>query len=169
MITVLPNKWKIFLVNTVAIIHEETSSASLRHVPSQSNSSYLISRGSEPTTLPKLKLWWKGPQWLSQEPSCCPTTEINTSIPNLEIINVHIACLQISEDITEKFSNLNRIIRVIAYCKRFISNCRQPKAKRQLTILSKQDFDYTQTCRVNIVKQFPYAQKIMYLFKKNKW
>ena len=32
-----PNKWKIFVGNRVALIQEETASASWRHVPSQSN------------------------------------------------------------------------------------------------------------------------------------
>jgi len=108
-----PNKWKTFVGNRVALIQEETASASWRHVPSQSNPANLISRGIEPTTLSTSTLWWKGPQWLSQEPSSWPTTEINTCTDNLEIINVHIACLQPAESITQRFSKLNRLIRVI--------------------------------------------------------
>ena len=72
----LPNKWKTFVGNRVALIQEETASASWRHVPSQSNLADLISRGFEPTILSTSTLWWKGPQWVSQEPSSWPTTEI---------------------------------------------------------------------------------------------
>jgi len=71
-----PNKWKIFVGNRVALIQEETASASWRHVPSQSNPADLISGGIEPTTLSTSTLWWKGPEWLSQEPSSWPITEI---------------------------------------------------------------------------------------------
>jgi hypothetical protein len=46
-----PNKWKTFVGNRVALIQEETASASWRHVPSQSNPADLISRGIEHTTL----------------------------------------------------------------------------------------------------------------------
>jgi len=46
-----PNKWKTFVGNRVALIQEETASASWRHVASQSNPADLISRGIEPTTL----------------------------------------------------------------------------------------------------------------------
>jgi len=60
-----PNKWEIFVGNRVSLIQEETSSASWRHVPSQSNLADLISRGIEPTTLSTSTLWWKGPQWFS--------------------------------------------------------------------------------------------------------
>jgi len=147
-------------------IQEERASASWRHVPSQSNPADLISRGIEPTTLATSTLWWKGPQWLSQEPSSWPTTEINTPTDNLEIRNVHTACLQISEDITQRFSKLNRLIRVIAYCKRFISNCRHPKANRQSTILSTQDLDQALTCCVKMVQQISYAQEIRNLMEQ---
>ena len=82
-----PNKWKIFVGNRVALNQEETTSASWRHVPSQYNPADLISRGIEPTTLSTSTLWWKGTQWLSQEPSTWPTTEMNTPTDNLEIRN----------------------------------------------------------------------------------
>ena len=67
-------------------------------MPSQSNPADLISMGIEPTTLSTSTLWWKGPQWLSQEQSSWPTTETNSPTCNFEIRNVHIACLQPQED-----------------------------------------------------------------------
>ena len=52
-----PNRWKTFVGNGVAIIQEETASATWRHVPSQSNPADLISRGDEPATLSTSTLW----------------------------------------------------------------------------------------------------------------
>jgi hypothetical protein len=95
-----PNKWKTFVGNRVATFQEETASVTWRHVPSQSNPADLISRGMDPTTLTTSILWWKGPQWLSQEPSSWPTTEVNIPTDNLEIRNVRVAILQPPEDIT---------------------------------------------------------------------
>jgi len=132
-----PNKWKAFVGNRVAFIQEETSSATWRHMPKQSNPADLISRGVEPTTLSTSTLWWKGQQWLTQEPSSWPTTEFNISTENLEIRHVHVASHP-PEDMTLRFSKLNRLITVIAYCRRFINNCRQSKANRQLAILTTQ-------------------------------
>ena len=85
------NRWKTFVGNRVATIQEETASATWRHVPSQSNPVDLISRGVEPTTLSKSTLWWKGPQWLMQELSSWPTTEVNTPTEPLEMRKVHVA------------------------------------------------------------------------------
>jgi hypothetical protein len=105
-----PNRWKTFVGNRVAIIQEETALATWRHVPSQSNPADLISRGMEPTTLATSTLWWKGPHWLSQEPSSWPTTEVNPPTEILEIRKVHVALLQPPEDITQRFSKVNRLI-----------------------------------------------------------
>ena len=101
-----PNRWKTFVGNRVAFIQEETVSATWRHVPSQSNPADLIKRGTDPSTLATSTLWWKGPQWVSQEPSSWPTTEINTPTENLEFRKIHIAILQHPEDITQGFSKL---------------------------------------------------------------
>jgi hypothetical protein len=124
-----PSKWKTFVGNRVATI-QETASATWRHVPTQSNPADLISRGGEPSTLSTSTLWWKGPQWLTQEPSSWPAAEFNTPLENLEIRNVHTA-VQPPEDIIQRFSKLNRLIRVIAYCRRFINNCIHSKANRE--------------------------------------
>ena len=159
-------KWKTFVGNRVALIQEETAAVTWRHVPSQSNSADLISRGIVPSTLSTSTLWWKGPQWLSQEPSSWPTTEVNTPIDSLEIRNVHVALLQPPEHITQSFSKLNRLIRDIAYCRRFIHNCRHSKANRRSTILSTQDLDQALTCFVKMAQQISYAQEMKDLMEK---
>jgi len=142
------------------------TSASWRHLPFLTNLANLISSGIEPTTLSTSTLWWKGQQWLSQEPSSWPTTEMNTQTDNLEIRNMHIACLQPPEDITRIFSKLKRFIRVIGYCKRFIRNCRNTKANRQSTILSTQGIGQTLVCCVKIVQQISYAHEIRNLMEQ---
>jgi len=123
-------------------------------VPNRSNPADLISRGIEPTTLSKFTLWWNGPPWLLQQPSSWPKTEVNTPADNLETRNVHVAVLQAPDDITQGFSKLNRLILDIAYCRRFINNCRNSKANRQITTFSTQDLDQALTCCVKMVKWF---------------
>ena len=137
----------------------------LWRVPSQSNPADLNSREVEPTTLSTSTLWWKGPPWLTQQPSSWPRTEVSTPTDNLEIRTVHFASLQPSEDITQKFSKLNGLIRVIAYCKTFINICRNSKANRQTTTLSTQDLDQALTCCLKMV-QVSYAQEIKELGEK---
>ena len=66
------NQQKTSVGNRVALIQEETAAATWRHVPSQSNPADLISRGIQLTTQSTSTLWWKGPQWLTQQPSSWP-------------------------------------------------------------------------------------------------
>jgi len=157
-----PNKWKTFVGNRVSLIQEETAAATWRHVPSQSNPADCISRGIESTTLSTCTQWWNGASWLLQHPSSWPKTEVNTSTDNLEIINVHVAVLQVPDNISI-FSKLNRFIRVTACCRRFIYNCRNSKANKETTTLSTQDLDQALTCCVKMVQQISYAQEIQEL------
>jgi len=127
-------------------------------MPNQSNSTDLIPRGFEPTTLSTSPLFWNDPQWLPQEQFSWHTTEINTNTFNFYVRNMHIACLQPPEDITQRFSKLNRHISVIAYYKIFVSNSTNPKAKRQSTILSKPIHNQALTCRPKVLEQIPYVE-----------
>jgi len=135
-------------------------------VPFQSNHTELISRVTEHTTLSTCPLWWKGPQWLTQEPSSWPITEVNTSTGKLEIRKVHVAFQQLPENITQKFSKLNSLIQDIAYCRIFINNCRNYKANRRSTTLSIYDLDQALTCCVKIVQQISYAQQMKNLMEQ---
>jgi hypothetical protein len=78
----------------------------------------------------------------------------------LEIRKVHVALVQPSEDITHKYSKLNKLIRVAAYCGRLINNRRHPKATRQSTTLSTQDLEQALTCCVKMVQQISFTQEI---------
>ena len=97
---------KNFLGNRVALIQENIAATTWRHVPTNSNPADLISRGIEATALSTSTLWWKGPQWLTQQPSDQHRTVVNTPTDNLEIKNVHVAVLH-SGDIIQRFSKLN--------------------------------------------------------------
>jgi len=79
--------------------------------------------------------------------------------------NVHVALRQPSEDITQRFSWLSKLIRVAAYFRRFINNCRHSKAK-QTTTLSAQDFDQALTCCVKMVQQISYTQEMKDLMEQ---
>jgi hypothetical protein len=110
-------------------------------------------------------LWWKGPQWLTQESSSWPATEFNTLTEDSEIRNVQVA-VHSPEDITQCFSKLNKHIRVIVYCRRFINNCRHSKANRHTATLTTQDLDQALTCCVKMVQQISYAQEIKDLMEQ---
>ena len=70
------SKWKTFVANRVSQIQELTAGCEWRHVASASNPADLISWGTNPETLKKYRLWWIGPEWLSQHQEQWPNTPL---------------------------------------------------------------------------------------------
>ena len=57
-------RFKTFVANRLAIIHDVTTPADWRYVPSEINPADLASRGIHPTEKAKLKYWIEGPKFL---------------------------------------------------------------------------------------------------------
>jgi hypothetical protein len=63
-------------------------------------------------------------------------------------------------DITERYFKLSKLIRVAAFCKRFLHNCRQPPANRQLATLTTNELYNTLKCCIKLIQQNSYAQEL---------
>ncbi|GFY10636.1 integrase catalytic domain-containing protein [Trichonephila clavipes] len=74
-----PSRWKIFVANSISRIQKMTSEASWHHVKSQENSADCASRDIAASKLKVHKLWWSGPQWLSQDSLHFPSIDLSTS------------------------------------------------------------------------------------------
>jgi hypothetical protein len=159
----LSNKWKTFVANRIAFIQEETSSATWRHVPSADNPADLISRGIEPTALSTSTLWWNGPSWIVMDISEWPDNQLTTSTYKLELRKVHVALTDLTDDHIRKFSKLNRLLRVTAYCKRFMYNCKQQPHKRVTTSLSTQEIQQALMCCIKLVQHTTYFKELQML------
>jgi hypothetical protein len=146
-------RWKTFVGNRIALIQEATSGATWRHIPSASNPTDLISRGTDPTTLSTTALWWHGPGWLRHDTSQWPSRYFKPATEELEIKKTFVAVITPKEGIIERFSKIFRLTRVIAYSRRFIYNSRQAKVNRETTSLTTQDLDNALTCCIKLVQQ----------------
>ena len=56
-----PSSWKTFVANRIAKVTQHMDKACWRHVRSEQNPAYLVSRGARPQDLATDKLWWHGP------------------------------------------------------------------------------------------------------------
>ncbi|GFY01958.1 integrase catalytic domain-containing protein [Trichonephila clavipes] len=129
-----PSRWKIFVANRISRIQKMTSEASWHHVKSQENPADWASRGIAASKLKVHKLWWSGPQWLSQDSLHFPSIDLSTSceenVKCEEKLSTALTNVSTSSqgsyllEIIAKYSSFSRLIRVIAWCKRFIKNCR---------------------------------------------
>ncbi|KRZ28867.1 hypothetical protein T4C_8238 [Trichinella pseudospiralis] len=124
--------WKPFVKNRVESIHELVKPEDWRYCPTKDNPADVITRG---TTLKKLKdnnLWWNGPKWLHNE-NQWPKERLQRTVtkkieniieeeqrPTLVMLNVNVTIPPIFE--FERFGNFKKMLRLTAYCKRFVSN-----------------------------------------------
>ncbi|GFT76069.1 integrase catalytic domain-containing protein [Trichonephila clavipes] len=95
----------------------------------------IASQGIDPKCLPDCKLWWQGPPWLRLETSSWPKAESSCDEASDEVkaeqksVSIFNLFTHTSNDVIhrlfEHYSLLTKIIRVFAYCQRFINNCKK--------------------------------------------
>ncbi|XP_050308277.1 uncharacterized protein LOC126744768 [Anthonomus grandis grandis] len=133
-----PNLLKQFVDNRVAEIQKLTSTFTWNHIVSQENPADLVSRGLKPKQLIISDLWWHGPKWLFLNEHEWPISNnvISNDLPEMR------NCIFLTKTNTkslfpfERFSNLLKIKRVMAYVLRFVNNARTPKNNRQNSFLT---------------------------------
>ncbi|XP_054713628.1 uncharacterized protein LOC129223088 [Uloborus diversus] len=151
-----------------------TSEASWHHVKSQEYPADCASRGIAASKLKVHKLWWSGPQWLSQDSLHFPSIDLSTSseedVKCEEKSSTVLTNVSTSSqgsyflEIIAKYSSFSRLIRVIALCKRFISNCRSSRVAGVLT--SKEVDDATKVV-IQTVQESQFHFEIQLLKKRH--
>ena len=121
-----PCTWSTFVANRVSTISAITVRSDWFHVDTHSNPADLATRGLLPSDLISNNLWWNGPVWLLQPPNQWPFSKCELLDTQLEqkTIRTHVVYFKKFEDILERFSDLARAFRVIAYIFRFFHSCR---------------------------------------------
>lgn len=115
-----PHTLKTFVANRIGEIQRLVSTSQWKHVCSEQNPADLGSRGCTPQELEASSLWWNGPSWLQLPEKEWPQPK-SFEPTDLEVkISVHFT-IEADEDITTRFSSLDRCLRVIAYVFRFVS------------------------------------------------
>ncbi|XP_076391770.1 uncharacterized protein LOC143265174 [Megachile rotundata] len=124
-------RWKTFVANRVSEIQQLTSSNNWKHVMSCENPADLLSRGVTLSSIKNSSLWWHGPLWLSQESHKWPSSEpVAESVPETRqtktvLVAASGASTMDSFDLVSRYSSYPKLLRVTAYCIRFIANLRR--------------------------------------------
>ncbi|XP_063617952.1 uncharacterized protein LOC134790896 [Cydia splendana] len=134
-----PNRWKTFVANRVSEIITSVEPHQWSHVSSKDNPADCASRGTR--HLSNEELWIEGPSWLKNK-------EINYKKPNIKDTNLEErstkACFvntydnddvtaDAEETLISRFSKLWKLLRVLAFCKRFLKCARKEKVSLWLT------------------------------------
>ncbi|XP_060875890.1 uncharacterized protein LOC132949125 [Metopolophium dirhodum] len=122
-----PHRWATFIANRTSLIHDLTTPAIWRHVPTKENPVDCASRGLFPSELLNHSLWWTGPSFLLSPPDKWPKLLLTkledftgppsreARVPTVLTVTVDIPII----NLLNRMSSLQKILRVIAYCFRF--------------------------------------------------
>ncbi|XP_039303445.1 uncharacterized protein LOC113004455 [Solenopsis invicta] len=117
-----PHLLNSFVANRVAEIQRLTDPKKWRHVRSEDNPADAISRGQLPHAFSKSRTWFSGPAWLREGENDWPNELIHMN-KTLELKrNVCLLTAHCDSEMFERYSSHSKLLRVIAYCLRFLPN-----------------------------------------------
>ncbi|XP_059217443.1 uncharacterized protein LOC131994669 [Stomoxys calcitrans] len=119
-----PFHWKTFVANKVSEILDNVGNVSWRHVPTNENPADIGTRGCTATKLNENHLWWHGPPWLVKSTEYWPK-QTTYKEPTLERKIVVCQTQVHAQEVLERFSSLDRALRVICFMFRFIRKCQK--------------------------------------------
>ncbi|XP_077282626.1 uncharacterized protein LOC143908737 [Temnothorax americanus] len=148
--------WNIFVANRVKKIRRLTDPSQWHHVPGIMNPADLPSRGCKTKQLIESR-WWEGPAWLKLSREHWPSSEYDINEEEVDSetkrlvrrskeeissdnILVNNACLPEKGWYIWEQSKYLKIVKVMAWITRFISNCRVSRTLRYSNELTAKEF-----------------------------
>ena len=130
-----PSRWKTYVANRTSEILSLLNNSQWAYVKSKDNPADIASRGVSSVDLLNNDLWKRGPGWLREDhieyskPSAILTNE------EKKLVTVHLANFVVDFEAIwgNKYSSLTRLVRVVAYCKRFLQVTKVRKANLECT------------------------------------
>ena len=160
----------IYVANRVQKITHQTATNNWKHVRSEDNPADIISRGASAENLRNSVLWWEGPDWLSQNKKFWPQSNVDftqCAVPETHDTVIQ-TCVNIkAEPVLCKYSSMNKLVRIIAYCKRFINNCKSKISERKTGSLEIAELDAAWITIIARVQNESFASELRDL-KQNK-
>jgi hypothetical protein len=131
-----PDLLKTFVANRVTEITSLTAASKWRHISGKVNPADILSRGAFPEEIVKNYLWFSGPEFLKLDECMWPKSDLNNIVQNVP--ETRVAMLTTTRKILPempvltKYSDLNKLQRVMAWVLRFIHNA-NPKNKNKVS------------------------------------
>lgn len=111
-----------------------------RHVSSSENPADLLSWGIHPHDIGNAALWWRGPAFLRNSEDSWP--ESGACVPESEMPEARHMVAVVARasaknpfvDLIHRFSNLNKLCRIVAYCRRFLGPDRRSRGEAGIRV-----------------------------------
>ncbi|XP_062535347.1 uncharacterized protein LOC134204551, partial [Armigeres subalbatus] len=163
-----PSSWATFVANRVSKIQLTTQNCFWQHVAGQENPADCLSRGIPAENILNNKLWWQGPNWLQLDQQSWPSESPNQTSDGEILMEARkqssTACPASTEPsfvdiLVGNFSNLNRLLNVVAYCQRFIRHCRrQPSINADPTYITTEERHTAEITIIRLIQQQSYPE-----------
>lgn len=158
-----------FVANRISIILDHLKPTNWRHVRSKDNPADVASRGICPSMLQEHTLWWHGPSWLTLSTDNWPTSTTHNSSQNIVEIRSAATKIQYNDELSkiiERFSSLDKLIRVISRCFYFYNKLRKSHTVvKTHTKLTADDHRYSMHILIKHVQLINYEHEIKMLTK----
>ncbi|XP_060568770.1 uncharacterized protein LOC132727351 [Ruditapes philippinarum] len=176
---------KRFIENRVKEICDLTSQYAWKYCPTSENPADLLTRGITAEKFMKNDLWMKGPIWLCDKTKW-PIWEVSNRLHVQTIIEEQATGSQQAEideqmisEVTHhvssnniqniidirKFSNLSRLLRITAYIRRFIENCKVEQSRRNFDHLSTSELQQAEQRWIHYCQADVYSTEIQELVR----
>ncbi|XP_046619726.1 uncharacterized protein LOC124304951 [Neodiprion virginianus] len=157
-----PRRWKTYVANRVAEIQTLLPEAKWNHIPSQHNPADCASRGLSPRDLLTHQLWWKGPEFLSNDEKP-PRSNLQTDLTNLPEGRSTAHAATAREPPTEPemlslFSSYSKLLRITAWCRRWL-----PQNHNHENLLSPAEIIQAEIAWLKIIQQHHWREELRHL------
>ncbi|CAH2084582.1 unnamed protein product [Euphydryas editha] len=123
-------KCNLYVNNRVKQINNLTKNFNWGYIQSSNNPADLLSRGNDPHKMQSQSLWWHGPAELKDK-TFVHQTAVCSETPISNDLEVKVCNVQQEYSLMERFSDINKLQRVLAYMLRFYENCKNKQIKLQ--------------------------------------
>ena len=161
-----PSRWRPFIAIRVSEIVNSLPGATWRHVSSGDNPADLATRGISPKVLQNSSLWWQGPAWLRRLPEHWPILTEQSFFTDLEARKADDAVVCSAQVVSEfskwlcEFFSFEKLIRILAYIKRWQGNAKLAISARRLCWLSSSELAAGRTLLLKLVQQEAFSSEI---------
>ncbi|XP_052699402.1 uncharacterized protein LOC128176925 [Crassostrea angulata] len=169
-----PNR---FVANRVNEIREISKSSTWQYCPTYCNPADYLTRGIALKKFKEDTLWWNGPEWLMEPQKwpvwdgptkailCSTSTEEESDMSHQtkvqDTVDIKTESIQSILKLEDK-SSLMMLVRVLAYIRRFIHNCRHSSEKRA-GFLSKQELGEVIRLLIQDAQRTEFTKEMEYL------
>jgi hypothetical protein len=163
-------RFKPFVANRLATIHELSKPEEWRHMPTKSNPADLASRGISANDDLNLERWLRGPEFLQWEEHrwpkerACPP--IPADDPNMKAtVTLTDAHVDVMDQFCLRFSTWERAVRSVAWWRRFCSIIRKTDEKAS-GLLSVAEFETAERALLRSTQKRYFSRKMVDLEAK---